>query len=488
MLQLEALKPYQETGAAWLAAKAQAFLGDEMGLGKSAQAIHACDRLGLRRILVLCPASLRINWEREFRKFSPLDRPCHLFYTASTPIPADFEGVAIISYDLLVAPSAEKLKKAVRNAPLGHEQTKATSRYLMAQKLERELLRFVAALKRIPWDVLILDEAHYLKERSADRTKVVYGSRTRPGLLPFSARCWRLSGTPTLNNAGELWTHLKTAGLIAAPYWDFVFHFCTGFNDDWGFRIKGVQHEAELKRLLAPFLLRRLKADVLPELPPVFWQEVVVERSAVSTKFFKPFEVKELEVQGQKLSQALAAISLRPRAADDELAFIEAQAGPMATLRRYVGLAKLPALLDLIKEELEAGKYGKILLFGVHQEVLEQAFSALHRYHPALVYGKTPPAKRQAEVDRFQGDSRCRVFLGNILAAGVGLNLTAACEVGLLESDWVPANNAQAVARAHRMLQTLSVRVRQFSLRDSVDEDVNRALLRKERELSKVFA
>ena len=487
-MQLEHLMPYQLTGATWLQSKAQAFLGDEMGLGKSAQAIHAADRLNLKRILVLCPASLRTNWSREFFKFSPLDRPCTCAFSVQ-PVPRDFIGVFIVSYDLLVAPTSEKLKKALKEAPPA-ERDKASSKYQLRLKLERERTRFLAELKAVAWDLVILDEAHYLKERGADRTKAVYGSRTRPGLIASCARVWRLSGTPSLNNVGELWTHLKTAGLTSLAYWDFVFHFCTGFQDDWGFRIKGVQHEAELKKLMAPFLLRRLKADVLPDLPPVFWQEVVVQRAHVSLKFFQDADrhlPAQLEVAGQKLSDALRAVR-RDHSVASELQLLEQQAGHLATLRRFIGLAKLPAVLDLIAEELQEGKYQKILLFAVHQQVLEEAFAHLKAFHPALVYGKTDVQKRQAEVDRFQGDSRCRVFLGNVLAAGVGLNLTAACEVGMLEQDWVPANNEQAVARAHRIGQAVTVRVRVFSLADSVDEEVNRILVRKQRELAKVFS
>ena len=146
------LFPYQIEGAAFLAARKYALLADEMGLGKSGQAVAACDRGNAKRILVLCPASVRYNWDREFGRFSPRGRPSALLLTGKDPICPD--GVTVCSYDLL--------------------RVKAVHKLLMAQT----------------WDVLILDEVHYLKSKLAARTRAVFGPTLdgRNGLAGQSAQ------------------------------------------------------------------------------------------------------------------------------------------------------------------------------------------------------------------------------------------------------------------------------------------------------------
>lgn len=453
---LETLFPYQLTGAQWLATKEQALLADEMGLGKSAQAIHASDRVGAQDILVICPASVRVNWEREFENFSPMDRPCSVILTGTDPIPA--RGVVIISYDLAVK--------------LAHK------------------------LKTKTWDVLILDEAHYLKERTADRTKAIYGRGVKfPGIQ--AKRIWRLSGTPAPNNASELYTQFKSAGLAQENYWDFTFRYCAGFDSNYGYKITGHKNVEELKGRMAPFMLRRTKEEVLTELPPIHFQQVVVERSAVELDPYfyeqwvgigQPQFLENLKIADTTLRAALEQVSGGSQKTPNEarLGVLEAMAPAMVTLRRYIGMAKLPAICEILKEELANDPKLKLVLFAVHQTVIEDARLRMAKFHPVTLYGGTPAIKRQKNIDRFMRDPKCRVFIGNVQAAGVGITLTVANEVVFLEQSWVPADNAQAAMRCHRIGQTRPVRVRIFALHKSVDEQVQQTLLRKSRELTKL--
>lgn len=449
------LRPYQIAGAVWLAPKTQAFLADDMGLGKSAQVIHAADLVRAEDILVLCPASVRVSWEREFRKFSPFDRPTTVITSGKDAIPE--HGLVICSYDLGV---------------------------ILADKL-----------KARHWDILVLDEAHYLKERSAKRSRLAYGRGSRqPGLNSRATRVWRLSGTPAPNDASELFTHLKSAGIVTEPYWDFVFRYCDGFENDFGYQIKGHKNTEELKQRMAGFLLRRRKEEVLTELPPISFDTVVVPRSKVELDpwFYdqwraigQPAFLKQLEEANRVVMEALR----RAPDENDKLRELERSASATATLRRYIGLAKLPAILDIIEDELKTGALQKIVLFGIHQQVIEQARERLKPFGAVTVYGGTPADKRQKNIDKFAKDPKTRVFIGNIVAAGVGINglQESCCEVGFLESDWVPANNAQAAMRVHRMGQTNPVRVRVFALEKSIDDEIQEALTRKMRELAKIF-
>lgn len=455
--------PYQKEGAKFLATMPHALLADEMGLGKSCQAVLAADLVGARNILVLCPASVRFNWAREFERFSPVDRPCSVVLTGRHGVPKS--GVVVCSYDLV-----------------SNEKTLQT-------------------FKSTRWDAIVLDEAHYLKSRTALRTKAVYGHGSRsPGLAACADRVWRLTGTPAPNDASELYTHLKSAGLTQDPYWDFVFRYCTGFNSDYGFRITGHKNTEELKALLAKFMLRRKKDEVMKELPPISYQEVTVERSAVSLDefFFEQMRGKtlqefnaELKTADQALRMALDAI--KPTGynapAQDRLKLLESLAKNMVTLRRYIGIAKVPNVCEILIEELEANPALKLVVFAVHRDVIEQTRVRLAKYGAVTFYGGTDPLKKKAHLARFQSDPKCRVFIGNVQAAGTGVDglQKASSEVVFMEADWVPSNNAQAAMRCHRIGQERPVRVRFFSCQGSVDEQIQQTLLRKTRELTKLF-
>lgn len=437
--------PYQARGADWLALHPKVFLADVMGLGKSGQAVIASDIVGARNILVICPANVRCNWEREFERFSPLDRPCRLVVSGSTPLPAS--GVVVISYDLALARAKE--------------------------------------LRAKTWDVLILDEAHFLKERDSKRTKAIYGHGKRQvGIAANVKYVWPLSGTPAPNDASELWTHLHFAGITQLDYWDYVFRYCTGFNTDYDYKVTGHQNVQELKALIKPFFLRRTKHDVELDLPDLYYQTVTIERSDAETALDATFNANDLSASDRSLRAALWAC------VNDEarIKALESQAPALATLRRYIGLAKVPAICDLLAEELTLNPTLRLCLFAQHTGVVEATLERLSAFGAVGLYGKTAQAQRQAHIDAFANDPSCRVFVGNIQAAGVGIDgLQRSCsEVVFLEQDWVPSNNAQAVARISRIGQKMSVRVRIFSLYGSVDEEVQDALTRKSIELTKI--
>lgn len=434
-LPLLELDQYQVTGAAWLATKTQALLADFMGIGKSAEAVRACDLIGARKILVICPGNARVNWQREFQRFSPMDRSCHAVMPGEKP--RHTVDVLIMSYEMATTAADE--------------------------------------LKRYKYDVLILDEAHYCKERTAKRTKAIYGARSNvPGIIASAARTWRLTGTPAPNDASELYTHFKSAGLATEPYWDWVFRYCTGFDSNYGFKITGHKNEAELRARLEPFMLRRMEGT---DLPPLCFETVAVERSDTLLASILSDGVAEAD---EELRHVLSS----PGA--DALAVLESTAQSYSTLRRYTALAKLPAIADILEQDLGFGM-DKIVLFAIHTSVIEWLAERLKKFDPVILYGKTQANKKQEVIDRFQDDKRCRVLIGNIQAAGVAITLTSGCQVGFVEKSWVPADNLQALKRCHRRGQTRSVRVRSFILYDSSDELVDEALMRKIRELAKIL-
>ena len=460
MADLETLFPYQEVGATFLSAHPHALLADEMGLGKSAQVVRACDLIGATAILIVCPAAVRINWAREFGRFSPMDRPINIMTTFSDR-PADV-GVTIASYDILA--TNEKMRRACRP---------------------------------VKWDVVVMDEAHYCKERAAKRTRALYGHAGKDGIIHSAKYVWRLTGTPAPNDASELYTHLKSAGIEKRSYWDFVYDFCTGFDSNYGFKITGHKNTDRLKGLLAQFMLRRKKDEVMKDLPPIHFAHVTVERSQVQLDpyFFEQWRevgatqfMRDMEKIDRATKIALKTVEDGYKVhIDDRIALLAALSKSTATLRRYIGLAKLPRVLEVIEQELIDNPKLKIVLFAIHKDVVECSRVKLRKYGAVTLFGNTPVEKRQDNIDKFQTNPRCRVFIGNIQAAGTGITLTASSEVVFIESSWVPSDNAQAAMRCHRIGQTQPVRVRFFSCAGSVDEDVTRTLLHKTRELSKIF-
>ena len=437
------LLPYQTIGAAWLAARAQAMLCDEQGLGKTAAAIRACDLIGAQNILVLTPASVRINWLREFERFSPLDRPIQVLLPGGEK-PRN-HGVVVASYDHAVA--------------------------------------YKHLLEAVNWDVLLCDEFHLLKSRTAKRTKAVYGlGKKIVGIAANCKRVYRLSGTPCPNNFSEFFTSMRSMGLATESYYDFVFRFTTGFDSAYGYTITGSRNVDELKARLAPHMLRRTKAEVLPDLPPLFFQTITVPRSdAALAPEFIPL-IPQLAQADAQLEAALSSTD-----SDSQINLLERTASSVTTLRRYILFCKISAIAEQLEEDLAVNGLDKIVVFGIHTAGIEWMVERLKAYNPVVVYGATPAAKRQENIDRFQNDSTCRVLVGNITAAGTGINLQNCHEVVFMEQSWSPADNAQAVMRTHRIGQKNPVRARVFSLYNSVDEHVQDTLTRKVKELSKIL-
>jgi SNF2 family DNA or RNA helicase len=449
---LAELEPYQLEGAAFLASRKDAFLADEPGVGKSAQAVRACDLVGARNILVLVPASVRVNWLREFEKFSPLDRAgVSLMDGKAHPGP---DGVTVCSYDLL---ANKKLRQSL-------------------------------AVRQ--WDVLILDEAHLLKTRTSGRTKAVYGRRCDSvnGLAERAAFRWRLSGTPAPNHVDELWTHLRSAGVWPDNYHNYVATFCTGFTSDFGFRITGTKNAQRLKTLLTDFMLRRKKADVIPTLPPIEFEHRELEPSIVDDEMhFQEFGLNPRnEVHRELAAQNALLAPLRQRDGDAVLDALRQMATSAGTLRKYIGLSKVPAYLDVVRPELRERRYEKILIGAWHTDVLQWLQRELKEFGAILLYGGTPADKRQHMLDKFRGNRTCRVLLCQV-KVGIGFNATAAYRVDILEPSWVPAENKQFIDRVHRKGQDGAVTARFFGCGRSVDADITRALANKARELAKVF-
>jgi hypothetical protein len=166
---------------------------------------------------------------------------------------------------------------------------------------------------------------------------------------------------------------------------------------------------------------------------------------------------------------------------------LEALAPSLGTLRRWIGLAKVPGYLQQVRAELTDGTIDKLVVFAYNVDVIQDVRDGLADFGAVSLYGGTPAAKRQKHIDKFQSDPKCRVFVGQLQAAGTAITLTAAHRLDVLQESYVPGENAQAIMRVHRKGQRKAVRVRFFGCDRSVDAEITRAHMGKTRELAKVF-
>lgn len=415
------LKPWQKTGAAWLARRRCALLADEMRVGKTATAVEAAALVGALRVLVLCPPVAVRTWELAFSPRSTVvtRTGTQLRNARSKPGPL----VLTTSYGLIPPGEAE------------------------------------------PWDLVILDEAHYLRNRTAKRTKAVYG---KDGAVRRAARVWALTGTPMVNNASELWPMLRVFGVYAEPYEKFVREFCTGYLGPYGYVITGNKNSEKLRQLLAPVMLRRTLADVAPEVPAITYVAVPVDGAGFVAP---PPDIRLVEA-------ALAQ--------DDPAQALELVAPSVATLRRFVGQFKAIPAADMLREELQAGTH-KVVVFAIHVDVVATLAAQLEAFKPVVYSGNTSKSLRDAAVHRFQSDPSCRVFIGNIISAGTAIDLSVANEVVFVESDWVPGNNAQAAMRVQNFNKRTPVMARLLSAGGTLDERVQEVLARKTEDFTRLF-
>lgn len=487
--------PFQKAGIAFAASRPATLVGDEMGLGKTIAAIGVINiDASVRKVLVLCPASLKANWRRELQRW--LVRPMTIALSGpkgDLDLGAD---VLIVNYDALIGRSGKALH---------------------------------ARLMAMMFDCLVADECHFLKNPEAQRTVAVLGKAAKkggeavPGLASRAAnRKLFLTGTPILNKPIEILPLLQVLSPTEfGNFWAFVKRYCAAQQKQVGrsgkmvWDFSGAANLDELQeRLRRSVLVRRLKSEVLRELPPKRRQIVTLtveddevkkliaaERAAYDGAADEDEEV--VLALGDDYRAAVAKLSaVAHETAEDRAALAEEleaygdeflprrsrgsseKAGidftALSSIRHQIALSKVPAVIEHVRGMIENDGIGKILVFAHHLDVVAALREGLADHGVVTITGETPVGERQDIVDRFQTDPSVKVFVGNIKAAGVGLTLTAACHVVFAELDWVPANVSQAEDRAHRIGQMNHVLVQHLVLDESLDAQFAKVLVAKQ--------
>jgi SNF2 family DNA or RNA helicase len=385
-LMRSSLRGYQAFGAKFALCQEKAILGDEMGLGKTIEALAAMCHLHMedqKHFLVVCPASVVINWTHEIRRHSEL----HPYRLHGVDRQRNFQawarlgGVAVTTYDSLRSlPGPDGLRVAM----------------------------------------LVADEAHYVKNPVAVRTKAVRAWADRTGRVLF------LSGTPMENRVEEFRTivgHLRP-------------DIATSID-----AVDGLAGATRFRRAVASVYLRRNQSDVLEELPPRVEAEAWVEFGDADLAAYR-----EAVATGNFMAMRRAAYA--PGHVD--------------------GSAKLRRLMEIVEEAASNGR--KVVVFSFFRDVLTAVAYMLGHMVIGPLTGSVPPAQRQAMIDEFSARQGPVVLVSQIQAGGVGLNIQAASVVILTEPQWKPTIEEQAIARCHRMGQVRTVNVHRLLAEDTVDQ------------------
>lgn len=325
---------------------------------------------------------------------------------------------------------------------------------------------------KILYDLVILDEAHLAKNRTAKRSRLCRSIKAKRMLL--------LTGTPVLNRPVELFHLLH---LLCPDEWPmksygrYTVRYCNAHQGHWGWDVTGASHLEELCEKLKGLLIRRLKCDVLKDLPPKRRQIITL-----------PIDGLTAELKEQMLQADREAAYIEETYANDVMTMsskLSVLWDETAKLRHNVGLAKVGMAIELIENILAAKE--KVIVFAHHRDVIVALQEGLKKFNPAVIHGGVNMVDRQRAVDGFQKSEKVRVFIGQIQAAGVGIDLTAASYVVFVEQDWTPGVMTQAEDRPHRIGQKESVLVQYLVLEHSLDARIVKSAYKKEQIVKRVL-
>ena len=504
--------PFQRAGIEVCLQPGHKLLGDEMGLGKTIQAIGVANVVKAQRILVVCPASLKINWQREIEVWKAEALPITILDKAAEKAPS---GFVIVNYDIL-----NQVHKALN----------------------------------VNWDLLIFDEAHYLKNEETRRTQIAFGETIEQVKQRISKELARtidkplkeksfakvaallntdeanirshidgaersrlkvsgkaivkslgreivkqlteleraaglsatkilfLSGTPIPNRPAELfsllrWLDPNGLGHAKKKQW-FLDRYCDPEFNAYAhtYEYKGASNTDELGRYLRQtFMIRRLKEDVLADLPEKTRQIMEIEPDSKAKKLIR--EESECAARRDAIGEILnSSFHDQIKKLHVELGRIEEN---LSTLRKEIGVEKVPHVVEHVNLCFENG-VKKVVVMAHHHEVITLLMERLKAFSPVKLDGEMSLPARQESIDRFQSDPDCRVFIGSLLAASVGITLTAASTVVFAEMDWVSGTMQQAESRCHRISQHDNVLAQYLVYSGSLDAIMCKTLRKKE--------
>ena len=422
---------HQKIAVEKLLANNKFILADDMGLGKTTSAVIASLESKARKILIVCPASLKINWEREIRNYS--DRKVLIVEGRKWGSTFDYY---IINYDII-------------------------KNYHTTDKSEDS--DDYKLLVNANFDLAIVDEAHYISNATANRTRLLND------VLETIPKVWLLTGTPMTSRPINYFNLLKIVESPLTLNWQsYVRRYCKGYQFNVGNRkvwnTSGASNLDELRERTKNLVLRRMKTDIL-DLPEKIVTPVFVE---LTSKMYDEELEEFTRISTDKKDNETISVTLNR----------------LMKIRQLIAYEKIPYTCELIDKCLEQGKKVIVLTnFTMSLDMIHEKY----KKNSVTLDGRMNKDKRQENVDRFQTDDKIKVFIGNIKAAGVGITLTAAEVVIMNDLSFVPADHSQGEDRAYRYGQKNSVLVYYPVFENTVEKIIYNILQKKKNVIDQVM-
>jgi SWI/SNF-related matrix-associated actin-dependent regulator of chromatin subfamily A-like protein 1 len=422
---------HQKIAVEKLLANNKFILADDMGLGKTTSAVIASLESKARKILIVCPASLKINWEREIRNYS--DRKVLIVEGRKWGSTFDYY---IINYDII-------------------------KNYHTTDKSEDS--DDYKLLVNANFDLAIVDEAHYISNATANRTRLLND------VLETIPKVWLLTGTPMTSRPINYFNLLKIVESPLTLNWQsYVRRYCKGYQFNVGNRkvwnTSGASNLDELRERTKNLVLRRMKTDIL-DLPEKIVTPVFVE---LTSKMYDEELEEFTRISTDKKDNETISVTLNR----------------LMKIRQLIAYEKIPFTCELIDKCLEQGKKVIVLTnFTMSLDMIHEKY----KKNSVTLDGRMNKDKRQENVDRFQTDDKIKVFIGNIKAAGVGITLTAAEVVIMNDLSFVPADHSQGEDRAYRYGQKNSVLVYYPVFENTVEKIIYNILQKKKNVIDQVM-
>ena len=394
-------------------------LADDMGLGKTTSTIIAALESGAKRILIICPASLKLNWEREIRNYS--DRSIYICEGKKYE-ESDF---VISNYDI------------IKNF---HDTKDKENSQILKSK----------------FDLVIIDEAHYISNVQAQRTKLIND------ITDKVKKIWLLTGTPITSRPINYYNLLKIIDSPVAQNWmAYVIRYCEGYQFSVGkgrkiWNVQGASNLEELRDRISKQVLRRLKTDVL-DLPDKIITPIYLR---LYSRFYEELMGEYYDWYNKQ----------------NESNSVSVQFTKLTKVRQVIAEEKVPHTIEIAENIIEQGK--KVIIFSNFTEPLRKIYEHFGKKAVYLDGTTTKPARQKA-VDDFQEDEKVMVFCGNIKAAGVGLTLTAGEAVIMNDLSFLPSDHSQAEDRAYRYGQKNCVSVYYPIFENTIEGIIYDILIRK---------
>jgi SWI/SNF-related matrix-associated actin-dependent regulator 1 of chromatin subfamily A len=422
---------HQKVAIEKLLANDKFILADDMGLGKTTSAVIASIESDVKKVLIVCPASLKINWKREIANYS--DKKVLIVEGRKWGSTFDYY---IINYDI------------IKNYHTTDKSEDSDDYKLLVNE---------------KFDLAIVDEAHYISNATANRTRLLND------VLEQIPKVWLLTGTPMTSRPINYFNLLKIVESPLTLNWQsYVRRYCKGYQFNVGNRkvwnTSGASNLDELRERTKHVVLRRMKTDIL-DLPEKIVTPVFVE---LTSKMYDEELEEFTRITNDKKNDETITVTLNR----------------LMKIRQLIAYEKIPYTCELIDKFVEQGKKVIVMTnFTMSLDMLHEKYKKIS----VTLDGRMNKDKRQENVDRFQSDDKIKVFIGNIKAAGVGITLTAAEVVIMNDLSFVPADHAQGEDRAYRYGQKNSVLVYYPVFENTVEKIIYNILQKKKNVIDQVM-